>query len=145
MKKYFPFLALSVLLGSCNSPNDITPNQSNRLSGRYYWDVWKNNLTGATLQITTCRRQNYIQFNSDGTFSRRGWDANPCIQTEIDDGTYEYNITTAKITVRFTDGPGGAINTEVWNNIQLPSNRITFTWDENLDGRDEHYMEYLKN
>jgi hypothetical protein len=145
MKKYFPILSLLILLSSCNSQNDITPNQSNRMSGKYYWDVWKNNLTGTTLQINTCRRQNYIQFNSDGTFSRRGWDSNPCIQTEIDDGTYEYNIATAKITVRFTDGPGGAINTEVWNNILLTNNRISFTWDENLDGRDEYYLEYLKN
>jgi len=129
----------------CSSSNDVQPNPTGRFSGRFYWDVWKNNFTGVANPINSCRRQNYLLFNSDGTFSRRGWDGSPCAQSEIDDGTYTYNSSTSKINVRFTDGPGGAINTEIWNNVVLTNTRISFTWDENLDGRDEHHMEYVKN
>ena len=138
MKKFIISVATLLFLfvaTGCNSSNDILPNPTSRFSGKFYWDVWKNNLTGATNVINSCRRQNYVLFNSDGTFSRRGWDTNPCVQTEIDDGTYSYNSSNGKITLRFTDGPGGAINTEIWNNVVLTNTRISFTWDENLDGR----------
>jgi hypothetical protein len=137
---------LIFLLQSCSKPLSNEPILTNLIIGKFIWDVWKNNVTGATNTISSCRRQSYFEFTTDGKFTRRGWvDGSSCVLDMIDDGTYTYDQATSKITVKFNDGPNGPLNTEVWNNVAITNAGISYTWDENGDGKDDHYCEYKRN
>jgi hypothetical protein len=117
--------------------NEVTIN-TNQILDKYYLDILITN--GVNQNISTCRKQSYIIFNSNGTFSRRDWfDISPsnCVLDGIDDGQFVYNPQDSTLKLIFTD-------TEIWHNVQIIGNRIKFTWDENLDGLDEHYVEFLK-
>jgi len=129
-------ICLFFLIGcSTNNGVDIPTNQ---LLDKYYLDQLITN--GVTQNLSSCRKQSFIIFNANGTFSRRDWfDFSPsnCVLDGIDDGQFVYNPQDSTLNLIFTD-------TEIWHNVQIIGNRIKFTWDENLDGVDEHYVEFLK-
>jgi len=137
MKKLFISLTSFIFLFGCSTNNGVVVN-TNQLLDQYYRDKLITN--GVTQNLSSCRKQSFITFNSNGTFSRRDWfDFSPsnCVLDGIDDGQFIYNPQDSTLKLIFTD-------TETWHNVQIIGNRIKFTWDENVDGVDEHYVEYLK-
>jgi hypothetical protein len=148
MKKsrlYLLGLLTVVMFSSCNSNDDTTSNEVQpTIINKWSLDSWKMNNTQQAL--TTCDKQGYIKFNSNGTFERMDYffDGTNCIIEGNDNGTYNYNTTTNKITLSFTDVIDGP-QVEVLNNVNLSSTKLIYTWDEDGNGSDEHQLEYLKN
>ena len=148
MKKstlYLLGLFTVLAINSCNSNDDTTSNEVQpTIINKWNLDSWKLNNTQQTLTI--CDKQGYIQFNSNGTFERKDYyfDNTNCVLEGNDNGTYNYNTSTNKITLNFTDATNGP-QIEVLNNVNLSSTKIIYTWDEDNNGSDEHQLEYLKN
>lgn len=71
---------------------------------------------------------------------------NICEEDGNDIGTYEYKSTTHKITLYFDDltAPEDGHQVEVWNNVQLTSSTLFYTWDEDDNGLDEWSVTYKK-
>ncbi|HBK82739.1 MAG TPA: hypothetical protein DDZ41_03945, partial [Flavobacterium sp.] len=103
-------LVISLLiLGSCssNDDNSVTENQPT-LVHKWSLNGWKFNNVVQTL--TNCKKQSYIQFNSNNTFERKDYAfvSNNCVLEGSDNGTYNYNSSTHKITLNFTDPNNGS-------------------------------------
>ncbi|WP_293890861.1 lipocalin family protein [Flavobacterium sp.] len=145
LKTNFLGLITIMILNSCSSSNDNPINiEQPTIINKWKLSDWKLNNVEQTL--TTCDRESYIQFNSNGTFDRIDYSLQTgnCIEEGHDNGNYNYNTSTNKITLNFTDVVSGT-QIEVLNNVQLTSTKIVYTWDEDGDGNDEHKLEYLKN
>jgi len=141
------FTLLSVLIiSSCSSLNNDEPDTTTQatLVNKWILSAWKKN--NVTQTLTSCDKQGYIQFNTNGTFERKDYYLNSgnCQLEGNDNGTYNYNSTTHKITLTFTD-PTEGTQTEVLNNVELATTKLTYTWDEDQNGTDEHHLEYTKN
>lgn len=67
-----------------------------------------------------------------------------CILEGNDNGTYTYNSSNQKVTLNFSDTTNGA-QTEILNNVEFTTTKLNYTWDEDGNGTDEHYLEYTKN
>lgn len=110
---------------------------------KWYINKWVYNNVNQTL--TDCDKQGYIQFNSNGTFERKTYNLNGAI-CELDgiyNGTYNFNTTSNKITINFDD-PIDGTQVETYNNIQLTSTTLKYTWDEDGNGTDEYNLEFKK-
>lgn len=145
-KNIVALIILSVsFLSSCtsNDDNPLTPIEQPNLVSKWNLDKWALDNTNQTL--TTCDRQGYIQFNTNGTFERKNYFLNGsnCELEGADNGTYIYNSTTSKITLTFTDPIEGS-QTEILNNISLTTTTLAYSWDEDENGADEHKLEFKK-
>ena len=140
------FVLLSFLIiSSCSSSNDETTTELQpNLVNKWSLSVWKKNNVAQTL--TSCDKQGYIQFNSNGTFERKDyyWNGTNCLLEGNDNGTYNYNSSNHKITLNYTD-PNDGPQTEVLNNLGLTTTKLNYSWDEDQNGTDEHYLEFIKN
>lgn len=149
MKKIFYLLCITVLLfQSCNSGDSnstSTPVSSDQSNLVYRWNLNKWLLNNVNQTLSTCVKQEYIQFNSNGTFERKDYYLNgsSCLLQGFDSGTYSYSVATSKITLNFTDPANGA-QIEKLNNVSITSTNLKYSWDENGDGIDEHNLEFLK-
>jgi len=144
--KGFYFLLLTItILFSCSSNNDepTAITEQPNLINKWFIDKWTYNGTNQTL--TTCDKQGYIQFNTNGTFERKDyyWNGTSCLIEGNDIGTYTFNSTTNKITLNFTDPIDGA-QVEILNNIQITTTILKYSWDEDGNGTDEHNLELKK-
>lgn len=129
---------------SCNSNDDnTTPTEQPNLVNKWNLDKWGYNSVNQTL--TTCDKQGYIQFNSNGTFERKDYYLNGtvCELEGNDNGTYSFNSSTNKITLNFIDPDDGA-QIEILNNIQLTTTTLKYSWDEDGNGTDESNLEFKK-
>ena len=147
MKKLIFLLGITItLLQSCSSGdstnNNAPTDQSNLL---YKWNLNKWLLNDVNQTLSTCDKQKYIQFNSDGTFERKDFylSGSSCLLEGFDSGTYSYNVATSKITLNFTDPVEGA-QVEKLNNVIITSTTLKYSWDENGDGIDDHNLELTK-
>ncbi len=66
-----------------------------------------------------------------------------CELDGIYNGTYNFNTTSNKITINFDD-PIDGTQVETYNNIQLTSTTLKYTWDEDGNGTDEYNLEFKK-
>jgi hypothetical protein len=140
------FTVLSILLIFSCSSNDTstpTPTEQSNLVNKWNLDRWLLNEVNQTL--STCAKQKYIQFNSNGTFERKDYylSGSSCLLEGFDSGTYSYSVATSKITLNFTDPVDGA-QIEKLNNVSITSTTLKYSWDENGDGIDEHNLEFFK-
>ena len=145
IKKIFFLFLTTIILFSCNK-NDDEPTaitEQPNLVNKWYIDKWTYNGTNQTL--TSCDKQGYIQFNSNGTFERKDyyWNGTTCTLEGNDNGTYNYNTTTNKITINFIDTNNGP-QTEIFNNVNLSTTVLKYSWDEDGNGIDEHNLEFKK-
>lgn len=136
-------LSFSIFLSCSNDDDNTTPTEQPNLINKWNLDKWIYNNVNQTL--STCEKQGYIQFNSNGTFERKDYYLNGtvCELEGTDNGTYTYNSTTNKITLNFTDPVVGA-QIETLNNIQLTTTTLKYSWDEDENGTDEHNLEFKK-
>ncbi len=135
-----------LVIFSCSSSNDdeaTTETQPN-LVNKWSLTVWKLNNVNQTL--TSCDQQGYIQFNTNGTFERKDYSfsSGNCILEGNENGTYSYNSSNHKITLNFVDNTDGP-QTEILNNVEFTTSKLNYSWDEDGNGTDEHYLEYTKN
>jgi hypothetical protein len=143
MKKLIYLLSVTFLmLQSCTS-SESTP--TNQVSLIFKWNLDKSLLNNTNQNISTCAKQGYIQFYSNGTFERKDYYLNgsSCILQGFDSGSYIYNSSTNKITLNFSDPVDGA-QIENLNNVNISSTTLKYSWDENGDGIDEYNLEFIK-
>jgi hypothetical protein len=135
--------SITIFFSCSNNDDNTTPVEQPNLVNKWNLDKWIFNSTNQTL--STCDKQGYIQFNSNGTFERKDYFLNGtvCEVEGNDNGTYTFNTTTNKITLNFTDPVDGA-QVEVLNNIQLTATTLKYSWDEDENGTDESNLEYKK-
>lgn len=135
-----------LIIFSCSSSNDdeTTTETQPKLENKWSLTVWKHN--NVTQTLTTCEKQGYIQFNTNGTFERKDYNFSNdnCILEGEDNGKYTYNSSNHKITLKFTDTTNGE-QTEILNNIEFSTTKLNYSWDEDGNGTDEQYLEYTKN
>jgi hypothetical protein len=115
-----------------------------QLEKKWVIDKWGFNAIDQSL--TTCDKQGYIQFNSDGTFERKDYyfDGSSCILEGFDIGIYTYDKTLGNITLNFNDPVEGA-QIEILNNIIITETSLNYSWDENRDGIDEHNLYFISS
>lgn len=144
MKKYLLSTVLIFALISCSSDNDNSNDVQPSLINKWSLETWKYNNNNQSL--TSCDKQGYIKFNSNGTFERKDYYNNngSCEIEGNDNGTYAYDSTNNKITLNYTDVNDGP-QTEVLNNVSFTITKLNYTWDEDNNGSDEHFLEFLKN
>ncbi len=141
------FIFIVITCYSCNkndsSTNNPQPNTTNNLLVKWKYDHWEKN--GVLQNLSSCDKNGYVQFNSNGTFERKDYwlMSNTCVIEGEENGTYTFNSTTKKITLVFNDISQGP-QTEIWNNVELTDKALKFSWDENKDGNDEHLIGYIK-
>lgn len=145
-KNIVTLIILSIsFLSSCNGNDDnpVTPIEKTNLVSKWNLDKWVLNNSNQTL--ATCDKQGYIQFNSNGTFERKDYFLNGsnCELEGSDNGTYTYNSTTDEIILNFIDAIDGS-QTEILHNISLTTTTLTYSWDEDGNGLDEHKFEFIK-
>lgn len=144
-KLYTAFLIILTisLLFACTSDNSSNSSDQASLVNKWYINKWVYNNVSQTL--TSCVKQGYIQFNSNGTFERKTFYLNgaSCEPDSNDAGTYTFNTATNKITVTFTD-PDEGPQVEVYNNIELTATTLQYSWDEDGNGIDEYLLEFKK-
>ena len=135
--------SITIFFSCSNNDDNTTPIEQPNLVNKWNLDKWIFNTTNQSL--STCDKQGYIQFNSNGTFERKDYFLNGtvCEVEGNDNGTYTFNTTTNKITLNFTDPVDGA-QVEVLNNIQLTATTLKYSWDEDENGTDESNLEYKK-
>ena len=135
--------SITIFFSCSNNDDNTTPVEQPNLVNKWNLDKWIFNSTNQAL--STCDKQGYIQFNSNGTFERKDYFLNGtvCEVEGNDNGTYTFNTTTNKITLNFTDPVDGA-QVEVLNNIQLTATTLKYSWDEDENGTDESNLEYKK-
>ena len=143
MKKIFLLLSFTTLmLQSCSSSDSSPTNQVSLISK---WNLDKLLLDNTTQVLTTCDKQGYIEFYSNGTFERKDYYLNgtSCILEGFDSGTYTYNSSANRITLNFLD-PNDGPQIETLNNVNISSTTLKYSWDENGDGTDENNLEFKK-
>lgn len=135
--------SITIFFSCSNNDDSTTPTEQPNLVNKWNIDKWIYNSVNQTLN--TCEKQGYIQFNSNGTFVRKAYYLNgtSCELEDDDNGTYTYNTTTNKITINFNDPVDGA-QVEVYNNVQLTTTTLKYSWDEDGNGTDEHNLEFKK-
>ncbi len=148
MKKcmYLLIPSLFLIFISCSkSSTETTDVITNSLVAKWKYNGIKTN--GIVSQITTCDKNGYVVFNTNGTFERKDYyfseNNNTCVLEGDEKGTYTYSSSTNKIVLKFTDPYDGA-QVETWNNVKFTNSSLDFTWDENNDGKDEHAVSYIK-
>ncbi len=149
MKRTLLFVSILLLLlqscsseGSNNTNPSVPIDQSNVI---YKWNLNKQLLNNVSQTLSTCDKQGYIQFKSDGTFERKDYylSGTSCLQEGFDNGTYTYSLATNKITLYFVDPVDGP-QVERLNNVSITSTTLKYSWDENNDGIDEYNLEFIK-
>ena len=145
LKKSILALLSFLIIFSCSSSNDETTTETQPdLVNKWSLTVWRLNNINQTL--TSCDKQGYIQFNSNGTFERKDYNFSNgnCTLEGNDNGTYKYNSSNHKVTLNFSDLTNGA-QTETLNNVEFTTTKLNYSWDEDGNGTEEHYLEYTKN
>ncbi|PXY44720.1 lipocalin-like domain-containing protein [Flavobacterium hydrophilum] len=141
-KNFTTLFFLSILLISCSNDGDnkIIREKPNLIKK---WNLEKWTLNNDNQVLTTCNKQNYIEFKTDGHFERKSFYQNASIcELEVNDsGTYIYDLTAQKITLNFTDPDEGA-QTEILNKVIVTSTTFKYSWDEDGNGIDEHTLEF---
>jgi hypothetical protein len=143
MKRIFSLLSvIFLILQSCSSSDSTTTNQVSLISK---WNLDKSLLDNTTQILSTCDKQGYIEFYSNGTFERKDYYLNgtSCILEGFDSGTYTYNSSANRITLNFLD-PNDGPQIETLNNFNISSTTLKYSWDENVDGTDEYNLEFKK-
>ena len=143
MKKIFLLLSFTTLmLQSCSSSDSSPTNQVSLISK---WNLDKSILDNTTQVLSTCDKQGYIEFYSNGTFDRKDYFLNGanCILEGFDSGAFTYNSSSNKITLNFLD-PNDGPQIETLNNVNISSTTLKYSWDENGDGTDENNLEFKK-
>lgn len=142
-KMIFGLLTL-VTIYSCNNDDNTNSETLPNLINKWNLETWKYNNNNQSL--TSCDKQGYIKFNNNGTFERKDYYNNNgnCEIEGNDNGTYTYDTSNNKITLNYTDVNDGP-QTEVLNNVSFTITKLNYTWDEDNNGSDEHFLEFLKN
>lgn len=127
LKKSILTLLSFLIIFSCSSSNDeITTETQPDLVNKWSLTVWKLNNVSQT--ITSCDKQGYIQFNSNGTFERKDYNfsSGNCTLEGNDNGTYTYNSSNHKVTLNFSDTTNGA-QTEILDNVEFTTTKLNYT------------------
>ena len=146
--KLLPLLSLALTFSCSTTDNDPESPESPQTTTptlNVKWILEKWNYNSVNQNLTSCKKQSFILFNSNGTFERKDYiliNSN-CIIEDNDNGNYSYNTSNSKITLTFVD-PDDGPQTEVWNNVAFDNSLLKFTWDEDNNGSDEHSLEYKK-
>ena len=145
-RNYIGILITLLTLGfsSCTSEESTPKEEPNLITAK--WFLEKSSFNGVPHDLTSCEKQGYIEFKSNGTFERIYYyssNGTNCLPEGTDSGTFIFDTTANKITLSFTDPDDGA-QTEILNNVNLTTSTFKYTWDENGDGTDDVDVEYKK-
>ena len=133
---------LLLLLLSCNNEDS---NSNNTISLNNKWLLNRSFLSSVEQNLSTCKKQSYIQFYNNNTFVRKDYflNGNSCILEGTDTGNYTYDVSTNRITLSYTDVDDGAI-VEVLRNVNFTSSELEFSFDEDMNGVYEYHLKFTK-
>lgn len=136
-------LSVSLMILSCSSNNEPSATEQSNIVSKWFLD--KSAFNGISNILSSCDKQGYVQFNSNGTFERQYYyfNGSNCLPEGIEKGTYNYNATTNKITVSIIVSNNGA-QTEIFNNVVISTTSFKYSGDEDKNGIDDHQMEFIK-
>lgn len=133
---------LLLLLLSCDNENS---NSNDTISLNNKWLLNKSFLSSVEQNLSTCKKQSYIQFYNNNTFVRKDYflDGNSCILEGSDAGNYTFDASTNRITLSYTDVDDGAL-IEVLRNVNITSTELEFSFDEDMNGVYEYNLKFIK-
>jgi hypothetical protein len=145
MKKNILSLSILFLILEGCSKNEDSNIINENISINNKWMLNKSIYQNVSQNLSNCEKQGYIHFFTNNTFERKNYEfiGNNCVLEGVDTGTYNYNSLDEKITLQFIDiNDGPQIENLV--NVNLTNLKLTFDWDEDLNGINEYNLEFIK-